>query len=82
MNHQPFENWLLSEDPLPEDDERALRDHLADCDQCNELEDAWLNVSNLFTDVPAVGPAPDPGHHPCQLSPNRLNRSIFSATSA
>ena len=58
MNHQPFENWLLSEDPLPEEDERALRDHLVDCDHCNELEDAWLNVANLFADVPAVGPHP------------------------
>jgi hypothetical protein len=58
MNHQPFENWLLSEDPLPEDDERALLDHLVDCDQCSELEDAWLNIANLFAEVPDVEPAP------------------------
>ena len=58
MNHLPFENWLLSEDPLPEDDERALREHLLDCDQCRELEAAWLDVANLFVDVPDVEPAP------------------------
>jgi hypothetical protein len=58
MNHQPFENWLLSEDPLPADDERALRDHLVGCDQCSGLEDAWLDVANLFTEVPEIEPAP------------------------
>lgn len=58
MNHQLFENWLLSEDPLPEDDARALRDHIMDCDQCSELEDAWLDVASLFAEVPEVEPAP------------------------
>ena len=58
MNHQPFENWLLSEEPLPEDDERALREHLADCDRCNGIEDAWLDVVSLFAEVPEVEPAP------------------------
>jgi hypothetical protein len=57
MNHQPFDNWLLSEEPLPEDDERALREHLVDCDQCRELEDAWLGVANLFAEAPEVEPA-------------------------
>ena len=58
MNHQPFENWLLSEDPLSEDDERALQEHLMVCDQCGELENAWLDISNLFAEVPEVEPAP------------------------
>ncbi len=58
MNHQPFENWLLSEDSLPEDEARALRDHLADCGQCSELEEAWLDVARLFADIPDVEPAP------------------------
>jgi len=58
MNHQPFENWFLSEEPLPADDERELRDHLVGCDQCSGLEDAWLDVANLFTEVPEIEPAP------------------------
>ncbi|HBX69652.1 MAG TPA: hypothetical protein DEH25_09805 [Chloroflexi bacterium] len=58
MNHQPFENWLFSEEPLPENDERTLRNHLADCEQCSSLEDAWLDVANLFETVPEVDPAP------------------------
>jgi hypothetical protein len=58
MNHQPFEDWLFSEDPLPADDERELRDHLMDCDQCSELENAWMGVASLFNEVPNVAPAP------------------------
>jgi hypothetical protein len=58
MKHQPFDNWLLSEEPIPEEDQRALRKHLQDCDQCQELEDAWLDVANLFAEVPDAEPTP------------------------
>jgi len=58
MNHQPFENWLFSEEPLTADDERELRDHLMDCDQCSGLENAWLDVANMFAEVPEIEPAP------------------------
>jgi hypothetical protein len=58
MNHQPFENWLLSEDPLSEEDERAMQNHLVDCDQCNRLEDSWMEVASLFSEVPDFEPAP------------------------
>jgi hypothetical protein len=58
MNHQPFENWLFSEDPLSEEDERTLQDHLIDCDQCNSLEESWMEVASLFSEVPAVEPMP------------------------
>ena len=58
MNHQPFENWLFSEEPLPADDERELGDHLMDCDQCSRLENAWMDIASLFAEVPEVEPAP------------------------
>jgi len=58
MNHQPFENWLLSEEPLPEENEVALQEHLADCEHCNTLQDAWLDIANLFADTPEVEPEP------------------------
>jgi hypothetical protein len=58
MNHQPFENWLFSEEPLPADDERELRGHLTDCDQCSGLENAWMDVDRLFAEVTEVEPAP------------------------
>jgi hypothetical protein len=58
MNHQPFEHWLLSEESLSEENERALRDHLHNCDQCRAIENAWIEVANLFVEIPQMSPAP------------------------
>lgn len=56
MNHQPFENWLLSEEPLSPENAGALQDHLETCDQCQELQTAWNGVIGLFQDVPVLEP--------------------------
>ena len=56
MNHQPFENWLLSEEPLTPDEMRTLDSHLSDCQQCKQLQDGWRGVIDLFQDVPDVAP--------------------------
>lgn len=58
MNHQPFENWLFSDEPLSADDELELRDHLMDCDHCSGLENAWVDVECLFAEVTEIEPAP------------------------
>ena len=58
MNHQPFENWLLSEEPLPPDDTLALEEHLEICQHCQNLQGAWSGVVDLFQDVPDMEPAP------------------------
>lgn len=58
MNHQPFENWLLSEDILSPENMSALQDHLETCDHCRELQSAWTGVLDLFQDVPDIEPAP------------------------
>lgn len=58
MNHQPFENWLLSEDALDPEDALALEAHLTACDHCRELQHAWSGVTGLFREVPDVAPAP------------------------
>jgi hypothetical protein len=62
MNHQPFENWLLSEDPLSPEDALALAAHLETCDDCREIQDAWLGVVDLFQEVPDLEPAPGFAH--------------------
>jgi hypothetical protein len=58
MNHQPFENWLLSDEPLQEQDSFALAEHLENCSECGNLQDAWENVVNLMTDTPDLAPQP------------------------
>ena len=58
MNHQPFEIWLLSDEPLSTDEAQSLQAHLQECEQCRELQTAWKGVGLLFDEVPPMGPAP------------------------
>lgn len=58
MNHQPYENWLLSEETLASEDAQALTEHLETCEHCRELQKAWLGVVDLFQEVPELEPAP------------------------
>ncbi len=58
MNHQPFETWLLSDEELTPENERALDEHLETCDHCQEINNAWLGVVDLFAEMPDMAPAP------------------------
>ncbi|HZD55798.1 MAG TPA: zf-HC2 domain-containing protein [Anaerolineales bacterium] len=57
MNHQLFEDWLFSEDPLSPDQVQALEDHLKTCDSCRQLSVAWSEVETLFVSAPPAMPA-------------------------
>jgi hypothetical protein len=57
MSHQPFETWLLSSEPLSAEQDRALQEHLAVCQFCQQLSTAWSDVQNLIQMVPPVQPA-------------------------
>jgi predicted anti-sigma-YlaC factor YlaD len=58
MDHQPFENWILSEEPLSPENTGELETHLEKCDHCRELQNAWSGVIDLFQEVPEVEPLP------------------------
>jgi hypothetical protein len=58
MSHQPFESWLLSEEPLAPDQIKALQAHLETCDACRQLSFDWAAVKKLFVSIPALKPAP------------------------
>jgi hypothetical protein len=53
MNHRPFEDWLLSGDPLSAAQKRDLHDHLNTCDYCTAL--AEVNTA-LHASRPAAPP--------------------------
>jgi predicted anti-sigma-YlaC factor YlaD len=57
MNHQPFESWLLSEEVLEQDQDRTLREHLRNCEQCASLESAWTEVHQLLETASQAAPA-------------------------
>ncbi len=58
MNHQPFETWLLSDETLSPENASALEVHLQTCTHCQQLQDGWLGVVDIFDDAPDVEPAP------------------------
>jgi anti-sigma factor RsiW len=58
MNHQPFENWLLSEEHLSQEETEALDAHLETCRPCRELNESWQGVLDLFQEAPDVEPMP------------------------
>jgi hypothetical protein len=58
MNHQPFENWLLSEEPLSTEDAQALSEHLRTCEICRTRQSTWSAMSQLIRSTPALSPAP------------------------
>jgi hypothetical protein len=58
MNHQPFRDWLLSEEKLSIDQIQNLQEHLKSCESCRQTEVAWLEVESAFYKVPQVMPAP------------------------
>jgi hypothetical protein len=51
MNHRPFEDWLLSGEPLSAAQKHDLHDHLSGCDYCSALVE--VNTA-LRTTRPAI----------------------------
>lgn len=57
MSHLPFEEWLLSDEPLSTEQSQALLAHLKTCLACRELSAAVSQVVHLFRIVPPLAPA-------------------------
>jgi len=60
MSHQPFETWLLSNDPLNEEQQELLDSHLSECKNCATLSTALEQVDDIllndtFTPAPQAG---------------------------
>jgi hypothetical protein len=58
MNHQPFRDWLVSGDELSAEQDRALKDHLLDCESCRELESSWKELEIELKRSPSLSPEP------------------------
>ena len=59
MSHQPYETWVLSEENLDEEQEKALQAHLEDCQHCQTLSRSWNQVQTLIS--ASSEPEPTPG---------------------
>jgi anti-sigma factor RsiW len=58
MNHLPFEEWLLADEPPVGEQAIELREHLRDCPHCRELEASWASVNTLFQASEQIAPTP------------------------
>jgi hypothetical protein len=55
MNHRPFEDWLLAEEPLTSDQKTDLQDHLKTCSSCTALAEVNLALRSKKTTMPEPG---------------------------
>jgi hypothetical protein len=55
MNHQPFENWLLDDQPLSLEEKRELTLHVRDCEHCKSLAETGLALRSTRMRSPAPG---------------------------
>lgn len=58
MDHQLFEQWLFSEEPLSPEQIQAIQAHLKTCESCRQLSAAWSSVQDLFKEATAMEPLP------------------------
>ena len=57
MPHKTFEAWIFEDDELEEQDEKILRQHLQECDQCYALKKTWPKVETFLITTPPIMPA-------------------------
>jgi hypothetical protein len=55
MDHRPFEDWLLDDQPLTNDQERQLNTHLRTCSSCTTLAEVDLALKSVAMVEPAAG---------------------------
>jgi hypothetical protein len=55
MNHRPFEDWLLDDQPLTTQQKRELQAHMRNCDTCTALAEANLALRSAHVVSPAPG---------------------------
>lgn len=58
MNHQPFRDWLLSEEDLSAEQTQSLREHLDTCEDCALIKSSGKEVAVLFQSISEIGPTP------------------------
>jgi hypothetical protein len=55
MDHRPFEDWLLDNQPLNADQKRQLNAHLHACSSCSALTEVNLALKSVSQAAPAAG---------------------------
>jgi hypothetical protein len=48
MSHQPYETWLVTDEPLDSQQQASLTEHLRDCRHCQQLKTGWGQVEGIL----------------------------------
>jgi len=56
MNHQPFNNWMFSDESLLPEQTKLLEAHLATCETCRSLSSAWVEVRTMLQSAQTIQP--------------------------
>lgn len=57
MNHLPFKDWLLAEEPLTQEQNQAFQEHLRECADCRQAQASWSEVQHLFKRTSHAAPS-------------------------
>jgi len=57
-NHQPFESWIFTLEGLSAAEDRALQEHLKECESCQQLAQALQGVESRLRAAAELSPAP------------------------
>ncbi len=56
MKHQQYENWILMDEELGQEQQRNLHGHLKQCSQCQALYQASHQITHLLKTAPEPAP--------------------------
>jgi predicted anti-sigma-YlaC factor YlaD len=59
MNHQPFKNWIVSDEILQPEQIMHLQAHLETCVSCRDLSTSWSEVRTILQTAQTVQPTFD-----------------------
>ncbi len=57
MKHRSYEEWIMAGEPLLDEQQIQLNQHLEHCDSCQGLAKRWRQAETLIERAPVVGPA-------------------------
>lgn len=58
MNHQPYNEWILTDAPLSDQQKDELRHHLRGCSSCRDLQTAHNRLESCLKKSPQAAPPP------------------------
>lgn len=56
MNHEPYENWILEDHELAQEEEQAMQAHLNNCPECKQLQQSWKGAHHQMRSLSMVSP--------------------------